>query len=370
MNLTAKKRVLYFCSSGVYGGAERFVEECMEQHKSDDIDARIFFLNSGRFLDKCLERNYSVSISPFKTRLKNIFSWIRFQWYFYSYLKKEKIDVVHFTMAYSQIFGALATRLAGVKIIWFQHGPIGGVIDQIANMLPYDHILFNSKFTRSEHIQKAGKIKSLEDIVWIQISTVFNPENVIAIRDEYKHFENILIATGRICRWKGYEVAIEAIEHMVKDSEFSGVLLIVGEPATKDDCIYFAELKKLALDGIASKQIKFLGFKDNIYDYIKASDLLIHCSRQPEPFGLVVAESMNLGTYVLIPPIGGVYEQLKLAPHAGEAYSDPQNLSKQVSQRLLKTKEYEVNINISLQNSVLSSDIEPTMNVLRKIYYS
>ena len=49
-----KKKVLYFLSSGVIGGAEKFVETCLNNH-SANIEAEIFFLNDGPFYETCLK---------------------------------------------------------------------------------------------------------------------------------------------------------------------------------------------------------------------------------------------------------------------------------------------------------------------------
>ncbi len=371
MNLNKKKNVLYFCSSGVYGGAERFVEECMLQHKSyDDMNARVFFLNRGRFFERCIEKRYQTDFCPFQTRLKNIFSWIRFQFYFYSFLKKEKIDIVHLTMAYSQIFASVAARFAKVKVVWFQHGPIGGVIDRVANCLPYDNIIFNSQFTKSEHLLKAGKIRSRDDILFIQVTTSYDSDEVRRIHENYKDYDSILLATGRICRWKGYEEAIRAFEKLTNENDFNGVLFIIGEPATDDDKDYLNELKAMVGRIDCHKHILFLGFKANIYDYMKSADVLIHCSQIPEPFGLVVAESISLGTYVFVPPVGGVYEQLKLAPSCGSIYKSTDHLCELLGFRLLKRDTYKENINLSVKIESVPSDIVSIIDVLRNIYYS
>lgn len=304
-----KTRVLYFCSSAVFGGAERFVESCLNFHSEDErFDSLVFFLNKGDFTERCLKKGFCTYISNIRVRLINPLSWLIFQIYFYQFLKKHKINVAHLTMAYSQFFAALACKLAGVKVIWYQHGPIDVYLDRLANMLPYDQLIFNSQFTQNDHIKKAGKIKSSLSIVPPYIPVKANPKYAAQIKDRYG--EQIFLCFGRICRWKGYETAIKAIMELGEKH----TLLVIGKPSTEDDKEYEKELHRLK-----ASNIHFLGFKENIYDYILAADAVVHCSNQPEPFGLSIYESIALGTYVFATDMGATKELIK-SDKTGQLY--------------------------------------------------
>jgi glycosyltransferase involved in cell wall biosynthesis len=303
-SLRKKPNILYFCSSSVFGGAERFVETCLEEHRNRGDSFGVYFLNKGYFCNRLLENSFTPFSCPFSTRLSNPFSWMRFQIYFYRFLKSHDFTHVHLTMAYSQIFAAIAARLAGLKVIWFQHGPIGGVIDKVANILPYDRLLFNSSYTHDIHVERAGKVKGKSSIIDMAIRTTYDSSNVSLIQSEYSN--GFLLSMGRICRWKGYEVAIKTFHKLSTDQD----LLIIGSPSTDDDKDYEKELKNLCIELKVESRVHFLGFKSNVHDYLKASDALIHCSTIAEPFGLVVSEAIDLGVYVFATKLGGVIDQV------------------------------------------------------------
>jgi glycosyltransferase involved in cell wall biosynthesis len=342
MNSTPKK-LLYFCSSSVFGGAERFIETCLHGHREvGDFEAAAFFLNSGDFSKYCEEQEFKLYYSPISVRLKNIFSWLVFQFYFYLFLKKEKIDIVHLTMPYSQLFASLPARLAGVKIIWFQHGPVGGTLDKLANKLPYDHLFFNSIFTKEEHLKTVGRIKASDHIINMKVRTNFDSNNVIKIREKYKTADKLFICTGRICRWKGFEHAIKVVNRLNKDAKIKATLLIAGKPSNEDDKLYYQSLIDLVTKLNLSESVKFLGFKSNVYDYVKASDALLHTSTTPEPFGLVIAEAISLNTFVFVTNLGGAAEQISLNPDKGMSY-ESSDLSNSLYLAILKKYKDHIN---------------------------
>lgn len=353
--MSQKAKILYFCSSSIFGGAERFIETCLKEHRLQQDDVHVFFLNTGYFSERLINEGYSVFTSKSRVKLSNPISWLRFQIELYKLIKKHKFTHVHATMAYSQIFCSIAAWLSQSKLIWFQHGPIGGLIDRVANLLPYDHIIFNSSYTQSEHRLKAGKIKSSSTILTLAVNPSHNKEESHAIKSKYSG--ELFVTMGRICRWKGYESAIIALSKY--EREFT--LLIIGKPSTEDDYAYFEELNSLVNNLKLSNNIQFLGFKDNVYDYLAAADALIHSSKIPEPFGLVVAEAKALGIYVYATKIGGIIDQLN-NNYCGMMYS-----ASNPSEDLLRLLRQGGHINFYSNNSTLSSVKDMVMR-LNNIY--
>ena len=112
---------------------------------------------------------------------------------------------------------------------------------------------------------------------------------------------------GRITRWKGQHVLIEAL------AELPGVHgLIVGEALfTDDDRVYFEELRNLATALGVADRIHFTGFRPNILPLLFSVDLVVHCSTSPEPFGRVIVEAMLAGRPVIAAKAGGAMEIVK-----------------------------------------------------------
>jgi glycosyltransferase involved in cell wall biosynthesis len=59
--------------------------------------------------------------------------------------------------------------------------------------------------------------------------------------------------------------------------------------------------------GIADR-VGFTGFADDAASAIRALDVVVHASTQPEPFGLVIAEAMACGHAVVASAAGGAGE--------------------------------------------------------------
>lgn len=109
---------------------------------------------------------------------------------------------------------------------------------------------------------------------------------------------------GRITAWKGQKTLIEALSRL---SDVTA--LIVGEALfTDEDRRYKRELVALADRlGVASR-VHFVGFQPDILPFLKAVDLVVHCSTSPEPFGRVIVEALLAGKPVIATRWGGPAE--------------------------------------------------------------
>ena len=104
-----------------------------------------------------------------------------------------------------------------------------------------------------------------------------------------------LIAAGRLVPEKGFDLLIEALVELNRKDVH---LAILGE----------GRMRQELEDKIASasgNSIKLLGFKDNPYPYLKASDCFILSSRS-EGFPNVVLEAIACGLPVVSTPIPGI----------------------------------------------------------------
>ena len=109
---------------------------------------------------------------------------------------------------------------------------------------------------------------------------------------------------GRIAAWKGQKVLIEALQQL---PDVNGV--IVGDALfTEADQQYKRELFALAEKLGVSTQLQFEGFQTDVLPYLKAVDVVVHCSTSPEPFGRVIVEAQLAGKPVIATKGGGPSE--------------------------------------------------------------
>ncbi len=224
-----------------------------------------------------------------------------------SLIKDIRPDIIHSTMPYSHILLGLLRTFFGVRSheVWFQHGPVGGMLDRIASVFWTDCLLVNSEFTKTEHL-KSG----LHRFHRIQSIPLCVTEGAREWEREERGVTHIGFA-GRICSWKGVHVLIEAanILRESRDPNFKKIHFhICGSAMSSSDQIYeeslHLQVEKYGLEG----SVTFHGFMPNVVDFYEKMDLLVHPSIIPEPFGLVVGEAMASNLLVLSSARGGVRE--------------------------------------------------------------
>jgi glycosyltransferase involved in cell wall biosynthesis len=107
---------------------------------------------------------------------------------------------------------------------------------------------------------------------------------------------------GRLAPWKGQELAIEAFATATHGS--NATLRIVGAALFGEDD-YASSLRPLAAAlGIADR-VRFDGFVDDVAAVLADTDVFVHASTVPEPFGQVVLEAMGAGCAVVVADEGG-----------------------------------------------------------------
>ena len=128
----------------------------------------------------------------------------------------------------------------------------------------------------------------------------------------------LVTLVGNFRRWKGHHVAIEALRLLSPEDRRAIRLVLAGATAARDTS-YERELRDTVVTAGLEAQVSFLGHRDDIPDLMAASDVVLHASIEPEPFGLVVVEGMALGRCVLASELGGPAEILQ--ERAGATFS-------------------------------------------------
>lgn len=143
-----------------------------------------------------------------------------------------------------------------------------------------------------------------------------------------------LIYLGRIARWKGVHIAIEAVQHLNRASDRKFVLDIAGSPLFGEEK-YNGLVREMAAE---DERINFLGHVTDVPELLKNYVGMVHCSITPEPFGQVIVQGMAAGLVVFAAAEGGPAEIIddgsdgilvepgnadKLAEAIADRFSDP-----------------------------------------------
>ena len=116
-----------------------------------------------------------------------------------------------------------------------------------------------------------------------------------------------LVAT--FARWKGHHVFLEAIARLPPSLNVRAY--VIGGRGVRDrqqpGVDRGASDRQSARLGLTDR-VGFTGFVEDPAPAIRALDVVVHASTEPEPFGLVIAEAMACGRALVMSPGGGAAE--------------------------------------------------------------
>jgi glycosyltransferase involved in cell wall biosynthesis len=136
-----------------------------------------------------------------------------------------------------------------------------------------------------------------------------------------------LVAT--MGRWKGHDVFLRAVAALPAGTRVRAYVVGGGIYRTAGSEVDAEALRRMAAElGIADR-VGFTGFVDEPAAAMRALDVVVHASTQPEPFGLVIAEAMACGRAVIASAAGGAgelvthgHDALAAAPGDAEGLAD------------------------------------------------
>src|SRR5262249_35707620 len=112
---------------------------------------------------------------------------------------------------------------------------------------------------------------------------------------------------GRLARWKGQDLFLDAFARAFPDGRHRAV--VVGG-ALFDEGEYEESLKREVVRLGIGDRVEFTGHVADTTEHLARTDVLVHSSTIPEPFGLVIVEGMAAGVPVLAADQGGPAETI------------------------------------------------------------
>lgn len=115
-----------------------------------------------------------------------------------------------------------------------------------------------------------------------------------------------LVAT--MARWKGHETFLHALSALPPDVRVRGYIVGGSIYRTAGSQRAIEELREIANQLGLSGRVGFTGFVDEPARAMRALDVVVHASVQPEPFGRVIVEGMATERAVIARADGGAAE--------------------------------------------------------------
>jgi glycosyltransferase involved in cell wall biosynthesis len=252
-------------------------------------------------------------------RIPILFASLALIWRLRRFIRANKIDLVHTNSLKADILGGLASRWAGVPLIWhirdrisndYLPSQVVAVFRWLCRWFP-DYVITNSaatlETTSVKQSQRSSAIPSGIDLRSLVVHDGLRPQHDHpGVASGNGESERLVGLVGRISPWKGQHVFLRAAAEVHR--KFPEVRFQIIGSAMFNEHAYEQRIRQLTKDLSLNDCVEFTGFRDDIPLMISRMEILVHASTTPEPFGQVVAEGMAAGKPVVATAGGGVLE--------------------------------------------------------------
>ncbi len=313
-----KNRILFISHSSFFNGAEICLLTLVKTLNRDLFEPIVVFPNAGPLEQEIKLLNVKTYITPlerwiryksdepvqnidFKNRVQRITEII----------EKESINIVH-TNTSVVIEGAVAAKIRNVPHVWHIHEYLKDNTEFYPCLpLPLTYAVISC--LSEKIISVSGFVKGqFEPIINIdKISTIYNgveknraEKNDNLLKKNFGIDDNGLIAVtvGILSEAKGYLNLLESAS-IVRDRGYPVKFFWVGGSDKKTLRDFKSKVKKFGL----KDSVFYLGFRKDIPEILKCSDLLI-CASTMETLSLAILEAMAAGLPVITTNCGGPSE--------------------------------------------------------------
>jgi glycosyltransferase involved in cell wall biosynthesis len=235
---------------------------------------------------------------------------LRQVWRLRRFIRRSRIDLVHANSLKADIIAGIASRLAGVEVLWH-------VRDRITNdYLPKPVVIAFRRLSRwiptcvvanSDATLGTLQLNASKRTATIYSGIALDPHatsNGPAMANASQ--APIIGLVGRITWWKGQDIFIHAAAKVLE--KFPNARFQIIGAALFSELEYEHKIKALPRELSIENAVEFLGFRSDTPDLIARLDLLVHASTTGEPFGQVIVEGMAAGKAVVATNGGGVPE--------------------------------------------------------------
>lgn len=233
-------------------------------------------------------------------------------------IKENGVNIVHARSRAPAWSAYWAARKTGAKYLTTFHGTYGlgpkGIKKVYNKVMTYGDLVIAISNHIKQHILKnykcdESKIRLIHRCVNVENFDVnkVSAERMIKLMEEYHLPEDkpIILLIGRLTRWKGQKLLIEALEK-IKEKDFFCVF--VGDDQGRT--YYTEELKEAIAKKGMEGRFAFVRHVTDVPAMMMISDVVVSASIEPEAFGRIAAEGESMGRIVVASNIGGSLENL------------------------------------------------------------
>lgn len=226
------------------------------------------------------------------------------------------IEIVH-SNTLAVLSGAFWAFIKRKKHLWHVHEIILSP-KFVSKLFPLiirifsDKVISNSTLTEKWLISEQPVLVERSVVIFNGLPNVVKPSNQVI--NEFrkmvgaKDTDLIITLAGRLNKWKGQELLLEAAAILKNNNKIKGLkFVIVGSPAPGLEYLR-TELREYAKSNEIDKDVCFIEFVDDIWPVWFGTDIAVVPSTEPEPFGMVAIEAMAANLPVIAASHGGLLD--------------------------------------------------------------
>jgi len=214
----------------------------------------------------------------------------------------------------------MAARRESIPFVTTHHGTYNarGGLKRFYNsvMLRGEAVIANSAWT-AEHL------KSVHSVVAKRVEIIprgidmekfdparVSPEQVAALRENWRASDQdrVVLLPGRLTRWKGQLVLIEALSYLKSENRLPPNLHAVIAGDAQGRRAYVDEIVSAIAKGSLGDRVTLAAHIGDMATAYRASDIVVSASTEPEAFGRVAAEAGAAGRPIIATDHGGARE--------------------------------------------------------------
>ena len=359
-------KVIYFHTGNWYGGVEKLLVDLFDYRSLSPEIEPVFVLSHRGLLSEALEkRGATIEIVSSATTGK---PWTRIKiwWQLWKILKQYQPAVMVSHEIDNHALAWPVEQFFRVKsILWIHSSGFrlrAPVYKKLGRSIP------DLAICTSRHVQV--EVQEL----WPQLKTdhLYHPyaKPSIGTRKINKRKAGTLIYAGRLVDYKGLSDVIEALG-MLSQLDFH--FIVVGGSVLEPEKTYQEKNKQRAEALGISGKVEFVGFQDNVLDYMRAADVFVHPNKLPEPLGLVFLEALFAGIPIVATNIGGAKEILSLQPRKMGDLVPPNDIAALASvlKKYIEEEDYRLQLSKNIKDGFVNiCDPEASMKKLASILKS
>lgn len=300
-------KILFVNGSGERAGAERVFLHLLDHLDRSHFSPSVAFMSQGPFVHEVADKGVPILQLSDSPRLREVWGWRAAIHEIRKAIRETGADLVQANGEKISVLACRAAAAEGVpSVSWLQDSPgaggISGRLTQFAlSKTPCDRVVVCARWMQEEFEKKVGL---RTDVIVSGCEVEGLPEasdpalSVLKAQMGWASDSLVVGHFARLQRWKGTDTFLRASAQIVAEHPMAR-FLVVGDSLFGRETDYGQELRALAASLGLEQRVCFTGFRDDALQLMAGTDIVVHCSLEPDPFPTVVLEGMAMGKAVI-----------------------------------------------------------------------